>query len=59
MNKALLAGKIQDKLVEELDLSWYDKLGRVWVTLKRGVIIPSNRNYIHEGLEMRRTVKDS
>ena len=59
VNSALLAGKTQDKLVEQVDLSWCDKLGRIWVILKRGVIIPSNRNYIHEGLEMRRRVKDS
>ena len=45
--------------MEEVDLSWCDKLGRIGVTLKRGVIIPSNRNYIHEGLEMRRRVKNS
>lgn len=54
-----MADKTQDKLVEEVDLSWCDKLGRIWVILKRGVIIPSNRNCIREGLEMRRRVKDS
>jgi len=59
VNSALLADKTQDKLVEEVDLSWCDKLGRIWVILKRGVIIPSNRNCIREGLEMRRRVKDS
>lgn len=39
-------------IVEEMDLSSSDMMGRIWVTLRRN----SYRNYIHEGLEIRMRV---